>query len=71
MRLVHTTSVTEVSEYGSVPELLVENLGHSRVMFLEDEERVGAKQNRVLNVSGLIGTRSQSRIPVSCVEQGR
>ena len=54
-----------------MPELLVENLGHSRVMFLEDEERVGAKQNRVLNVSGLIGTRSQSRIPVSCVEQGR
>ena len=47
--------VKEVSEGGSVPDLLVENKGTSRVLFLEGEELVGAKQNRVLNTTVLIG----------------
>jgi hypothetical protein len=49
-----TITVEEVSESGSVPELLVENKGDIRVLFLEGEELVGAKQNRVLNTSVLI-----------------
>jgi len=66
-----TVSVEEISEAGSVPDLLVENKGEVRVLFLEGEELVGAKQNRVLNTSVLIAAYSKMRIPVSCVEQGR
>jgi hypothetical protein len=64
-------TVEEVSEGGSVPNLLVTNKGDSRVLFLEGEELRGAKQNRVLNTSVLIAAQSKTPIPVSCVEQGR
>jgi hypothetical protein len=64
-------TVAEVSEGGSVPDLLVENLTDSLVLFLEGEELRGAKQNRVLNTSVLVAARSRTPIPVSCVEQGR
>lgn len=66
-----TVAVTEISEGGSVPDLLVENKGDTRVLFLEGEELVGAKQNRVLNVTVLIAAHAKTPIPVSCVEQGR
>jgi len=64
-------TVEEVSEAGSVPDLLVENKGDVRVLFLEGEELVGAKQNRVLNTSVLIAAHTKIKIPVSCVEVGR
>jgi len=63
--------VEEVSEDGSVPDLLVENKGDTRVLFLEGEELVGAKQNRILNTSVLVAAHTKIKIPVSCVEQGR
>ncbi len=63
--------VEEVSEGGSVPDLLVENKGDVRVLFLEGEELVGAKQNRILNTSVLVAAHTKIKIPVSCVEQGR
>ena len=63
--------IEEVNEQGSVPELLVENKGDQRVLFLEGEELVGAKQNRILNTSVLVPAHSKIKIPVSCVEQGR
>ena len=63
--------VEEVSEGGSVPDLLVENKGDLRVLFLEGEELVGAKQNRILNTSVLVAAHTKIKIPVSCVEQGR
>jgi hypothetical protein len=66
-----TVTVEEVSEAGSVPNLQVENKGDIRVLFLEGEELVGAKQNRVLNTSVLIAAKSKIKIPVTCVEQGR
>lgn len=64
-------TVEEVSIGGSVPDLLVENKGDERVLFLEGEELVGAKQNRILNTSVLIAAHGKTKIPVSCVEQGR
>lgn len=66
-----TVTVEEVSEAGSVPDLSVENKGDLRVLFLEGEELIGAKQNRILNTSVLIAAHTKSKIPVSCVEAGR
>lgn len=64
-------TVEEVSEAGSVPELLVENKSDSRVLFLEGEQLIGAKQNRILNTSILVAAGSKVKIPVSCVERDR
>lgn len=66
-----TLTITEVSEDGSVPELLAENEGSQLVLLLDGEELVGAKQNRIMNTSVLLRPNSKTRIPVSCVEQGR
>jgi hypothetical protein len=63
--------IREIDESGSVPELVVENPLASRVLLYDGEELVGAKQNRILNVSVLVEAKSQLTIPVSCVEQGR
>ena len=66
-----TVSVSEVGENGSVPELLLENTGKEKVLIMDSEQLVGAKQNRVLNTTVLIAASSKVVIPVSCVEQGR
>ena len=63
--------VTEVSEAGSVPELAFLNRADKPVLLLDGEELVGARQNRVLNITILIGAGQKLVIPVSCVEQGR
>jgi hypothetical protein len=63
--------ITEVDESGSVPELAVENPLDARVLLYDGEELVGAKQNRILNVSVLVDAKTTLKIPVSCVEQGR
>jgi hypothetical protein len=62
--------ITEVSESGSVPRLLATN-DNSAPVLLDSEELVGAKQNRVLNLSIMLAPRSKTEIPVSCVEAGR
>jgi hypothetical protein len=64
-------AITEVSEGGSVPELRVVNRSATRILVLDGEELRGAKQNRVLNTSILIGKSSSLVVPVSCTEQGR
>lgn len=66
-----TVTVSEVSENGSVPELLLENTGKEKVLVMDGEQLVGAKQNRILNTTVLIAASSKVVIPVSCVEQGR
>jgi hypothetical protein len=63
--------ITEVSESGNVPELLLINRSDSKILLLDGEELVGAKQNRILNITILIAARMKVKIPVSCVEQGR
>jgi hypothetical protein len=63
--------VREVSSAGVVPELFVENPLDEDVLLYDGEELVGAKQNRILNVSVLVAAGSKLPIPVSCVEQGR
>jgi hypothetical protein len=66
-----TVVVEEVSDAGSVSQLTVENNGDTRVLFLEGEHLIGAKQNRILNTSVLVAAKSKIVVPVSCVEQGR
>jgi ARG/rhodanese/phosphatase superfamily protein len=63
--------VTEVSEAGHVPELRVVNDGGSSVLIVDGEELIGAKQNRIVNVTILVPPQSTLTIPVSCVEAGR
>lgn len=63
--------VTEVSEGGTVPELWFENAADRAVLLLDGDQLAGAKQNRVLNLSILVGSGRSLKIPVSCVEQGR
>jgi hypothetical protein len=50
---------------------MVENTGDRPVLLLEGEELVGAKQNRVVLSSVLVGAGSQVVLPVFCVERGR
>ena len=63
--------ITEVSEGGSVPELKFVNSGNKCVFLLDGEELIGAKQNRIINISILVAAGKTLVIPVSCVEAGR
>jgi hypothetical protein len=63
--------VEEMSESGSVPELRLTNFSDRVILVVDGTELVGAKQNRIVNASFLIPPKSITRIPVSCVEQGR
>ncbi len=63
-------TVTEVDAAGSVPELLAHNPLDASVLLYDGEELIGAKQNRILNVTVLVAAASETRIPVSCVEEG-
>src|SRR6516165_4332122 len=63
--------VTEVHAGGSVPELRLENNADLPVLLVDGEELVGAKQNRVLNLTILAPAKRTTVIPVSCVEAGR
>lgn len=64
-------TIGEVSEGGSVPELVVENRADRPVLIVDGEELVGARQNRVANLTMLIPAAGKTIIPVSCVEAGR
>jgi hypothetical protein len=63
--------VTELNAGGSVPELRLENNADLPVLLVDGEELVGAKQNRVLNLTILAPAKRTTVIPVSCVEAGR
>ena len=66
-----TARITEVSAMGSVPELRVVNDSPRPVLIVDGEELVGAKQNRIVNLTILVPAKSSITIPVSCVEAGR
>ncbi len=66
-----TVKVREVDEGGAVPKLVVENRAELDVLIVDGEELVGAKQNRVANLTLLVEAGRATTIPVSCVERGR
>jgi ARG and Rhodanese-Phosphatase-superfamily-associated Protein domain len=63
--------ISEIDESGAVPELKVTNRAEIPVLILDGEELMGAKQNRIVNISILLKEKFETFIPVSCVEQGR
>ncbi|HXG51501.1 MAG TPA: DUF6569 family protein [candidate division Zixibacteria bacterium] len=63
--------ITEVSSAGSVPELALDNRSDDPVLLVDGEELIGAKQNRVLNLTILAPANRALTIPVSCVEAAR
>lgn len=63
--------ISEVTEGGEVPQLKFVNDGDRAVLMMDGEELIGAKQNRVLNLTILAPAGKTLIIPVSCVEQGR
>jgi len=66
-----TLHITEVSAAGSVPELRVVNDGKRAVLIIDGEELVGAKQNRIVNLTVLVPEGTTIPLPVTCVEAGR
>ena len=68
---MNEAEVEEVTEDGSVPNLLLSNKGDRPVLILEGDILKGAKQNRVVNVTVLVAAQTKFNLPVSCVEQGR
>ena len=64
-------TVTEVHESGIVNNLKVTNRAQQAVLIVDGEELVGAKQNRVVNLTILVPAQETVVIPVTCVEQGR
>ncbi len=64
-------AVWEVSPEGKVGEVLVENSGDQPVFFVEGEELVGAKQNRIMRASVFVAAGSRVVVPVYCTERGR
>jgi hypothetical protein len=65
------TSITEVSATGVVGLVRVTHGGTLPLLLIDGEQIVGAKQNRILNASYLIGSGQGVEVPVSCVERGR
>ncbi|MBI3448162.1 MAG: hypothetical protein HY049_04485 [Acidobacteria bacterium] len=63
--------IAEIHEAGSVQNIKVVNRGASKVLILDGEQLVGAKQNRISNASFIIPEMSERVIPVSCIEEGR
>jgi len=66
-----TLHITEVSAAGSVPELRVVNDGKRPVLIIDGEELIGAKQNRIVNLTVLVPESTTIPLPVTCVESGR
>ncbi len=65
--------LAEVSELDdpSVPSLKVTNLADVPVLFVEGQTLLGGAQNRTMNVTVLVPAKSQTSVPVSCVEAHR
>jgi len=63
--------ITEVSSGGEVPFVNLVNRGKMSILLPEGELLIGAMQNRVVNISMVAAAAATTKIPVSCVEQGR
>ncbi len=69
--LAEDVEIDEVDSAGSVPDLRVTNRLTDRILLIDGQELIGAKQNRILNTDVLVPASKQITIPVTCVESGR
>jgi hypothetical protein len=67
---VGLAEVTEL-DHPSVPSLKITNLADVPVLFVEGQTLLGGAQNRTMNVTVLVPAKSQTSVPVSCVEAHR
>lgn len=65
-----TLAISEATA-AAVDQLLLRNDGDRPVLLIDGEHLEGARQNRVLNISLLAAAKTETLIPVSCVEQAR
>lgn len=63
--------IEEVSDAGSVPELMALNKASGLIFLLDGEQVTGVKQNRTFNLSMLLAPGMRTTVPVSCLELGR
>jgi hypothetical protein len=64
-------TIAEVTQSGQVPNVKVSNSSDLRLLLVDGEELIGARQNRTLNTSILLEPKSETVVPVSCTEAGR
>ena len=69
--LDNVLDVTEITEGGQVPTIRVANKSERMVFLMAGEMLAGCKQDRVLNSSMMVPSKSEMAIPVTCVEAGR
>ena len=63
--------IKEFDEHGSVSTISLRNHADLDALILDGTELRGAKQNRMVNLTVIVGKGTDTPIPVSCVEQGR
>lgn len=68
---VNSGLTVEELDDASVNTLEANNPTDKLGLFIEGEHYLGGRQNRAINVSVLLGSKSKVKIPVSCLEQGR
>src|SRR5882672_7419950 len=56
---------------GHVSSIRARNASERRVLFVDGDHLLGARQNRAVISSTVIGPRQEVDLPVCCVEQGR
>jgi hypothetical protein len=61
----------EVLDSGVIKEAILKYDGALPLFILDGEEIVGALQNRVVNTAILARPKTETKIPVTCVEEGR
>ncbi len=63
--------VFEVSQIGNVEKIGIKNNSNFKILIIDGEAIVGAKQNRIAQSTIIIEPNSEKIIPVNCVEKGR
>lgn len=63
--------VRELTDAGHVNRLVLVNHADRPILLLDGDLLIGARQNRVLNLTLLAPAQAKTQLPVSCVEQGR
>jgi hypothetical protein len=66
-----TAEITEVDGHGVVSTLEVKTSSKVPVLMIDGEILVGLKQNRVLNTTILVPSKTRLKVPVACVEPRR